>query len=34
MGWERRESREYYYRKVRRGGRATSEYVGRGDIAY
>ena len=33
MGWERRGGRQYYYRKVRRGGRVTSEYVGRGDIA-
>ena len=33
MGWERRGGRQYYCRKNGRGGRATSEYVGRGDFA-
>ncbi len=28
MGWERREASQYYYRKIRRGGRATLEYAG------
>ncbi len=33
MGWERRGSSEYYYRKVLRRGRVVSEYVGSGELA-
>ncbi len=28
MGWELRNGRKYYYRKVRRGRHVFSEYVG------
>ena len=34
MGWEKRGSREYYYRKERDGSRVKSIYVGRGQIAH
>jgi hypothetical protein len=34
MGWERRGSNEYYYRKERDGSRVRSVYVGRGKIAH
>lgn len=30
MGWERRGSGNYYYRKKRVGGRVVTEYVGKG----
>jgi hypothetical protein len=30
MGWERRGSGNYYYRKRRIGGRVVTEYVGKG----
>ncbi|GAA4399846.1 hypothetical protein GCM10023187_12350 [Nibrella viscosa] len=33
MGLEIRNSRPYYYRKVRRDGKSTSEYVGSGFVA-
>lgn len=33
MGWETRGNGTYYYRKVRRGGRVTSEYIGGGYLA-
>jgi hypothetical protein len=33
MGWEKRGSGEYYYRKEREGSRVKSVYVGRGEIA-
>lgn len=33
MGWERRGSSQYYYRKLRRGRRVVSEYVGSGEFA-
>src|SRR5262245_17113358 len=34
MGWERRGSQEYYYKKQREGSRVRSVYVGRGEIAH
>ena len=34
MGWERRGSREYYYKKEREGSRVKSVYVGSGEIAH
>jgi hypothetical protein len=33
MGWEKRGSHQYYYRKEREGSRVRSVYVGRGEIA-
>ncbi len=33
MGWERRGNSQYYYRKIRRGRRVVSEYVGSGEFA-
>jgi hypothetical protein len=33
MGWELRRGRPYYYRKVRKGGRVRSKYVGSGLVA-
>lgn len=33
MGWERRRSRNYYYRKMRVGGRVHSQYMGTGLLA-
>lgn len=33
MGWEKRGQNLYYYRKVRRGGRAVSQYCGQGVAA-
>ena len=33
MGWEQRNGRSYYYRKVREGGRVRSEYNGSGMLA-
>jgi hypothetical protein len=34
MGWEKRGSHEYYYRKEREGSLVKSVYVGRGEIAH
>src|SRR5437667_460015 len=34
MGWKKRGSHEYYYRKEREGSRVKSVYVGRGEIAH
>jgi hypothetical protein len=34
MGWERRGSNSYYYRKERDGSRVRSVYVRRGEIAH
>lgn len=33
MGWETRAGNQYYYRKVRAGGRVISQYVGTGELA-
>ena len=33
MGWEQRNGRAFYYRKVRVGGRVRSEYMGTGLLA-
>lgn len=32
MGWELRNGRHYYYRKIRRGRQVVSEYVGKGEL--
>ena len=34
MGWERRNGRLFYYRKVRRGASVRSEYLGRTEDAF
>lgn len=34
MGWERRGSHQYYYRKVREGSTVRSMYVGKGEMAH
>lgn len=33
MGWEKRGQSIYYYRKVRRGPRVVTQYVGKGEAA-
>ena len=34
MGWEKRNGRRYYYRKIRDGHQVISEYIGRGNLAH
>lgn len=33
MGWETRNGRQYFYRKVRNGDKIRSDYIGHGELA-